>query len=83
VQIVRGMLFAAFILPVLALFNGSRKSLIIIISLYYGFITSTLLLMPTPFMPFNIRMGHLPEIFISMIIMGYIITSLLTAKKDS
>lgn len=72
IQVIRGMLFAVFLMPVINMFNGTRKELFTVIPLYLGVITSTLLLMPSPYMPFEIRIGHLPEVFLSMTLTGFI-----------
>ena len=71
-QIIRGILFALFILPLVKMINKNRKIFITSICLVY-LSTAVMLVIPNVLFPDIVRYGHLIEMFISMLLFGIIV----------
>lgn len=83
IQIARGALWVLFCLPVLFNLKNSRTERYILVSLMMALLPTILLLMPNSLMPFQIRMAHFVEIFLSNGIFGLCIVGLLGNRKTN
>jgi hypothetical protein len=80
IQIIRGILFGIFVLPMKNMFE-KKITFIVSVSLVY-LCTAVQLIIPNPLMPDIIRMAHLIEISGSMLLFGIIVGNILWGKKQ-
>lgn len=78
-QFLRGILFSAFILPLLFMIN-TRKLFIASVCLVY-LSTAILLVIPNVLFPTMVRIGHLLEMTSSMLLFGFIAANIMWIKK--
>ena len=78
-QIFRGILFAAFIIPLLNMTGKNKRVFITCVSLVY-LSTAVMLIIPNALFPDTVRFGHLIEMTTSMLVFG-IITGNIMAEK--
>lgn len=76
-QIVRGLIWAALALIVLNLTEGSWRERALAVALIFSVLPASLLLLPNPYMPDQIRMAHFVEILSSNFLFGLIAAWLL------
>jgi hypothetical protein len=79
-QIVRGILFALFALPLINLLAKNKLICIVGICLVY-LSTAVLLLIPNPLFPDTVRIAHLIEMTTSMLLFGIIAGNMLWGVK--
>ncbi|HQQ96660.1 MAG TPA: hypothetical protein PLX35_05325 [Cyclobacteriaceae bacterium] len=72
-QLLRGLLYAMMGVMLLRQLNGSYSEKLIAITLLYALLPSILLILSNPFMPPDVRMGHLIELTISNGLFGSLI----------
>jgi len=71
-QIIRGILFAIFILPLIKMIDKNKTAFITSICLVY-LSTAVMLIIPNALFPDIVRYGHLIEMFTSMLLFGLIV----------
>ncbi|MDR0442896.1 MAG: hypothetical protein LBH44_05780 [Treponema sp.] len=79
-QILRGILFGIFVLPLQFMLNKSKTVFITGVSLVY-LCTAVVLIIPNPLFPDAVRFGHLIEMTSSMLVFGIITGNILWWKK--
>ncbi len=72
-QILRGILWILIALPAVAVIRGSLIRKGVIIGLLFAVLSGSQLLIPNPFMPYMVRIGHLIETTPSNFLWGFII----------
>jgi hypothetical protein len=80
-QIFRGALWVLLCLPLVLWLKGKRTEKIISTVLFLALLPTILLFFPNPFMPYEIRMYHFVEVFLSNGIFGALTAWWLTSKK--
>jgi len=80
-QILRGILFAVFIFPLLNMINKSKITFIISVCLVY-LSTAVMLVIPNVLFPDVVRYGHLIEMLSSMLLFGIITGNVLWYNID-
>ena len=75
-QLIRGILFAFLVFPVIRMLKGSFWETGWVVSLLYSVLLASLVLPPNEFMPTTIRFAHMIELFTSMFLFGWIVTKL-------
>ena len=80
-QILRGVLFAFFIIPLTYMIN---KKIIFIISICLVYLcTAIILIIPNVLFPDMVRYGHLIEMASSMLVFGIIVGNIMWSKKGT
>jgi len=80
-QIFRGALWVLLCLPLVLWIKGNRKEKIVATALFMALLPTILLFFPNPFMPYEIRMYHFVEVFLSNGIFGALVAWWLTSKR--
>ena len=80
IQMIRGILFGIFIIPLRMIIVKSKKTFIIGVCLVY-LCTAAMLVAPNVLMPGMVRIGHLLEMTSSMLLFGIIAGNLLWGKS--
>lgn len=75
-QIARGLLWAAIAIPTIKMMRGKRWETGLAVALLFA-MTSALLLIPNPLMPFEVRMAHLVETVTSNFLFGWLVVLVL------
>ncbi len=70
-QLLRGIMFAAFTLPLLSMLPGNKRAFIISVCLVY-LTTAVVLVIPNPLFPDTVRWAHFIEMLSSMLVFGVI-----------
>ena len=78
-QVVRGLLWAAIAVPVIRMMRGKWWEAGLAVALLFA-TASSLLLIPNPLMPPEVRMAHLVETVTSNFLFGWLLTILLQIK---
>ena len=78
-QVVRGLLWAAIAVPVIRMMRGKWWEAGLAVALLFA-TASSLLLIPNPLMPPEVRMAHLIETVTSNFLFGWLLTILLEIK---
>lgn len=78
-QVVRGLLWAAIAVPVIRMMRGKWWEAGLAVALLFA-TASSLLLIPNPLMPPEVRMAHLVETVTSNFLFGWLLTILLEIK---
>ena len=81
-QVVRGMLWAALAVPVIKMMKGEWWEAGLAVALLFA-MTSSLLLIPNPLMPAEVRMAHLVETGTSNFLFGWLVVLLLRQKTTA
>jgi hypothetical protein len=81
-QILRGLLWVGFALPVVRMMKGRWPETALAIALLFSVVMNSQLLLPNPFMPEPVRMTHLIETASSNFIFGAIVGWLLTQRSE-
>ena len=79
-QILRGVLFAIFVMPLKNMIS-TRKTFVISVCLVYVYL-GIVLILPNVLFPDMVRMGHLLEMTSSMILFGIIVGNILFEEKS-
>ena len=79
-QILRGILFAAFVLPLTSMIRA-KMALMTSVCLVYAYL-GIVLLLPTKLFPDMVRMGHFLEVTSSMILFGIIVGNILWNNRN-
>jgi len=79
----RGLLFAAFVLPVIRMFKGRAWETGLAVGLAFSFLGGAQLLLPNPFMPEVVARMHLIECTSSTFIFGWVVGWLLSRHHSS
>lgn len=82
-QVVRGALWAALALPIVALMRGKAWETILAVALAFGVLIATGVLFPNPYMPLMVRQAHFFELLSSMLVYGAIAGWLWTRRNPS
>jgi hypothetical protein len=77
-QLVRGLLWTAIALPVIAMMKGRRMEIALVLGLLFAVVMNSQLLLPNPYMPEAVRMAHLVETASSNFIFGCLVGWFLT-----
>jgi hypothetical protein len=80
-QIFRGALWVLLCLPLVRWLKGNRTEKVIATALFLALLPTILLFFPNPFMPYEIRMYHFVEVFLSNGIFGALVAWWLTSKR--
>ncbi len=78
-QIFRGLLWTALALPLIRMLPGTGPEAGLAVSLVFGVLMTTQLLLPNPLMPEAVRLAHLLETSTSNFLFGWIIVWILRA----
>jgi hypothetical protein len=81
-QVLRGLLWVGFALPVVRMMKGRWPETALAIALLFSVVMNSQLLLPNPFMPEPVRMTHLIETASSNFIFGAIVGWLLTQRSE-
>lgn len=81
-QVLRGLLWVGFALPVVHMLKGHRLGTALAIALLFSVVMNSQLLLPNPFMPAPVRMTHMIETASSNFIFGLIVGWLLTDRRS-
>jgi hypothetical protein len=81
-QILRGLLWVGFALPVVRMMKGRWPETALAIALLFSVVMNSQLLLPNPFMPEPVRMRHLIETASSNFIFGAIVGWMLTQRRE-
>jgi hypothetical protein len=81
IQIVRGLLWFACVVPLFFILNGSKEKKIAVAAILLAVMTSFQLMFPNGLMPPVVRFGHFTELFFSMLIFGAI-TAWMVVEED-
>ena len=76
-QLARGLLWAAIAVPVIRMMRGKWWEAGLAVALSFAVLTSAQLLLPNPFMPRAVRMGHLVETSTSNFLFGWLTVAIL------
>jgi hypothetical protein len=79
-QVIRGILFGIFVIPLTYMVKNSKFTFITSICLVY-LCTATVLIVPNVLFPDTVRIGHLVEMSSSMLLFGIIVGSILWEGK--
>jgi len=71
-QFLRGVLWIAFVLPLIVSFRGGRLELALLVGCLYS-VWAVMLLAPNPYMPHSVRMSHLVETSSSNLLFGCLV----------
>ena len=86
-QILRGVMWAALALPMVALMRGKAWETMLAIALVFGVLVAAPLFFPNPFMPAMVRQAHFFELLSSMLffgaVTGWVWTRQMGAAKNS
>ena len=77
-QLLRGLLWTAIALPVIAMMTGRRTEIALALGLLFAVVMNSQLLLPNPYMPEPVRMAHLIETASSNFIFGWLVGWILT-----
>jgi hypothetical protein len=80
-QIFRGALWVLLCLPLVRWLKGNRTEKVIATALFLALLPTILLFFPNPFMPYEIRMYHFVEVFLSNGIFGSLVAWWLASKR--
>jgi len=79
-QILRGILFGIFIIPLISMVNQNKITFIISVCLVY-LCTAIVLIIPNVLFPDTVRLAHFIEMTSSMLLFGIIVGNILWEKK--
>jgi hypothetical protein len=79
-QLVRGLLWTAIALPVIAMMKGGRTETALVLGFLFAVVMNSQLLLPNPYMPEAVRMAHLVETASSNFIFGWLAGWLLSCR---
>lgn len=82
-QLLRGFLWVLFVLPMVCYLKGKRAEKIIAIAIMFSIVVTVQLLVDNPYMPANVRLPHLLEIFLSHAIFGALVGFVMTRNSNS
>jgi hypothetical protein len=82
-QMLRGLLFALFALPVIRMMKGKWWEAAVTVGILFAVLLTSGLLIPNPYMPEAVRMAHLAETAPSTLIFGLIVVWLLNRHHSS
>lgn len=82
-QFVRGMLWAALAVPLLAILGRSRREMTVALAGLFAVLPSAQLVLTNPFMPAAVRYVHMLEVGSSMALFGALTAWLLQRGRDS
>lgn len=82
-QAVRALLWAAIAVPVIRMMKGQRWEAGLAVALLFGVVATSLLLLPNPLMPREVRMVHLLETATSNFLFGWLIVLVLCWHRRS
>jgi len=80
-QAVRAILWAAIAVPVIRMMKGPRWEAGLAVALLFGVVATSLLLLPNPLMPREVRMVHLLETASSNFLFGWLIVVVLCGRR--
>ena len=81
-QFARGLLWAAIAVPVIRMMKGDWWEAGLAVALLFA-MTSSLLLLPNPLMPADVRMAHLLETSTSNFLFGWLVVLILRGTRSS
>lgn len=76
-QLLRGALFTAFLVPVIALFAGGYRETQLTVALAFAWLLSWGLIIPTETIPGRLWIAHFVEVFVSMFVFGLLLVAVL------
>ena len=82
-QVLRAILWAAIAVPVIRMMKGRRWEAGLAVPLLFGVVATSLLLLPNPLMPPEVRMAHLVETATSNFLFGWLIVLVLCWYRRS
>jgi len=82
-QVVRAILWAAIAAPVIRMMKGQWWEAGLAVALLFGVVATSLLLLPNPLMPPEVRMAHLLETATSNFLFGWVIVVVLCWRRRS
>lgn len=81
-QAVRALLWTALAVPIIKMTKGKWWESGLAVALLFGVFMNSLLLLPNPLMPAEVRMAHLLETATSNFLFGWLIVLILRAGRD-
>jgi hypothetical protein len=82
-QVVRAILWAAIAVPVIRMMKGRWWEAGLAVALLFGVVATSLLLLPNPLMPREVRMVHLLETATSNFLFGWLVVLVLCWRRRS
>ena len=82
-QVVRAILWAAIAVPVIRMMKGRWWEAGLAVALLFGVVATSLLLLPNPLMPGDVRMVHLLETATSNFLFGWLVVLVLCRGRRS
>lgn len=82
-QVVRAMLWAAIAVPVIRMMKGQWWEAGLAVALLFGVVGTSLLLLPNPLMPPEVRMTHLLETASSNFLFGWLLVLVFLKRRRS
>ena len=82
-QVVRAILWAAIAVPVIRMMKGQWWEAGLAVALLFGVVATSLLLLPNPLMPQEVRMAHLLETATSNFLFGWLVVLVLCWRSRS
>src|SRR6185312_9644964 len=82
-QAVRALMWAAIAVPVIRMMKGGWREAGLAVALLFGVVATSLLLLPNPLMPREVRMVHLLETATSNFLFGWLVVLVLCWHRGS
>jgi hypothetical protein len=82
-QFVRGLLWVFIALPVVRMMKGERWEIALAVAVCFAVFMSSLLLLPNPLMPTEVRMAHLVETATSNFLFGCLLVFVLLSRRHT
>ena len=80
-QFFRGIAWTLLIILGVRIMNRPLRESGLLVGLAYGVFHAAPLLLPSPFMPPEMRLSHLPEIVLSLVLQGTLVVSVMAYRK--
>src|SRR3954471_6233610 len=82
-QALRALLWIALALPVIRMMKGGRLEIALAVGALFSVVMNAQLLLPNPYMPYQVRMTHLVETASSNLLFGLLVGWLLAAGRGN
>jgi len=82
-QFARGLLWVFIALPIVRMMKGERWEIALAVALCFAVFMSSLLLLPNPLMPTEVRMAHLVETATSNFLFGCLLVFVLLSRRHT
>jgi len=82
-QFFRGIAWTLLFILGIRIMNRPLRESGLLVGLAYGVFHAAGLLMPSPFMPPEMRLSHFPEIIVSLVLQGILVVSVMSFRKKT